>query len=396
MKYRADPKSGNRLSALGFGCMRFPRGIAIDYAKTEKLILEAIDGGVTYFDTAYMYPGSEEVLGKILDSSGKRDAIYIATKLAHGQCRTGEDVRKMFEEQLRRLRTGRIDYYLIHNLSEPSSWNRLAEIGVPDMVSRWKEEGKIGQIGFSFHGKQQDFIDLIDLYDWDFVQIQYNYCNENLQAGRKGLEYAASRGIPVMIMEPLLGGKLATGLPEAAARIFRMADPSRSPAAWALRWLWDQSAVTVVLSGMNDIEQLRENLRLADEAEAGALTESERAVYPAVMEEIGKIYRVRCTGCNYCMPCPRGVNIPGCFSAYNARYAMGFMTGVQQYLMSTGATREETYLASRCTQCKTCVSRCPQKILIPDELKKVSRNMETWWFKLFTAVMRKATNSLGK
>ena len=386
MQYVTDPKSGNELSVLGFGCMRFPR----DKAKTEQLIITAVDAGVNYFDTAYVYSGSEPTLGEILHKNNLRDKIYLATKLPHQKCRSYDDFGRLFDEQLDRLKTDRIDYYLIHNLSDIAAWTRLCDIGIEQWIASMKADGRIGQIGFSFHGAQNGFLSLIDIYDWDFCQIQYNYMDENYQAGRAGLRKAHEKGVPVIIMEPLLGGKLATGLPQKAQRLLREADPDRSAASWALRWLWDQPEVSVVLSGMNSGEQLQDNLKTAEEAKHGMLSEEESAVFVPVIAALREAYKVPCTGCNYCMPCPNGVNIPGCFAAYNASYAMGFVAGITQYLTSTGANHpEKQNRAKNCVSCGACEEKCPQHIEISKSLGAVKKRMEPFWFDPLLSVVRK-------
>ena len=377
MQYRDDKRSGNRLSVLGFGCMRFPNRLgAIDQDATEELILQAVERGVNYFDTAYAYGGSEEALGKALVKYGLRDKVFIASKLPHARCKSIADVERPFTTSLKRLQTDRLDYYLIHNIVDSAQWARLADMGMADWVAQKKAEGAIGSIGFSFHGSIEEFKKTLGAYDWDLVQIQYNYMNENYQAGREGLQLAASKGIPVVIMEPLLGGKLATGLPETARRAFEIVDPERHPATWGLRWLWDQPEVTVVLSGMNDPAQMEGNCAAADGATPGCLSLDERAAYEVVCEEFGKSYKVPCTGCNYCMPCPQGISIPACFSAYNTSYSIGWFTGVFGYLTSVGANGSDIHLVSDCIECGACKKKCPQHIDIPEELKEVRKRLQ--------------------
>ena len=377
MQYRTDPKSGNKLSILGLGCMRFPR----DRDKTERLIVEAVDRGVNYFDTAYVYGNSEVTLGAIVHKNGLRDRIYIATKLPHQKCKAYADFERLFQEQLSRLKTGYIDYYLVHNLSDMSAWRRLCDLGIADWVSEKKASGQIRQIGFSFHGTQSEFLDLIEAYDWDFCQIQYNYMDENYQAGRAGLQKAHEKGLPVIVMEPLLGGKLATGLPPKAMQLFKKANAERSAASWALRWLWNQAAVTVVLSGMNSMEQLDDNTKTAEDAQCGMIAEEESAVFTSVIAVLREAYKIPCTGCNYCMPCPRKVNIPGCFAAYNTSYAMGFISGMVLYITGTGANDpEKQFRPKNCIRCGACEKQCPQHIEIISQLEAVRRRMEPFWF----------------
>ena len=382
MQYRTDPQSGLQLSALGFGCMRFPKGITAqpDLEKAEALVRAAVESGVNYFDTAYVYGGSEAVLGQIFARNpGLREKIYLATKLPFRQVKKYEDFDRLFRIQLERLKTDHIDYYLIHNLTHPADWAYLVERGAERWIAEKKESGQIRQIGFSYHGAQGDFAALLEAYPWQFTQIQYNYSDENFQAGRAGLQKAAAMGLPVIIMEPLLGGKLATGLPKEALRRLHQANENRSPAEWALRWLWDQPECTVVLSGMSGMAQLEENVRVCGEAAPGCLTEEERRVYPGVTASFREAFQIPCTGCNYCMPCPKGVNIPGCFAACNARYSLGYFTGFQQYFTSTNVVdQKHNSSAHKCVNCGACVKKCPQHIDIPAQLARVGCMMEPW------------------
>ena len=386
MRYSTNPKSGDKLSVLGFGCMRFPR----DRSLTEKLIIDAVNGGINYFDTAYVYPGSEATLGAILDSNGLRGKVHIATKLPHRKCKAYADFDRLFSEQLGRLKTDYIDYYLIHNISDASLWGALCALGIEKWIAEKKKSGQIRQIGFSFHGSQNGFLELLDAYDWDFCQIQYNYMDENYQAGRAGLLRAHAKGLPVIVMEPLLGGKLATGLPPKAAKLLQGFDPGRSAASWGLRWLWDQPEVTVVLSGMNGADQLADNMKTAEGSAPGILSEREAEIYASVVGVIRESYKVPCTGCNYCMPCPHGVNIPGCFAAYNTSFALGFIPGITQYLTSTGANHpEKQEFASKCVKCGACEKKCPQHIKVSESLVAVKKKMEPWWFKAALWIVRK-------
>ena len=281
MQYRKDPKSGNRLSALGFGCMRLPRKHgAIDQEESTALIQKAIEDGVNYFDTAYMYAGSEETLGRALQG-GLREKIYIADKMPPPLCRNAADFDKLLHKMLDRLGTDYIDYLLIHMLTDVETWNRLCGLGIEDWIRTQKQAGRIRSIGFSYHGGQEEFPKLLEAYNWDFCQIQYNYIDENNQAGRSGLQKAHERGLPVIIMEPLLGGRLAENLPPAVNAAFGAADPAATPAEWGLRWIWDQPEVTVVLSGMSTREQLAENVKVAGDALPGSIGAEKQAVYEA-------------------------------------------------------------------------------------------------------------------
>jgi predicted aldo/keto reductase-like oxidoreductase len=270
----------------------------------------------------------------------------------------------------------------MHNLSDTKLWNGLCELGIEKWIEEKKASGQIKNIGFSFHGIHDEFIRIVDAYDWDFCQIQYNYINPNYQAGTAGLKKAAEKGLPVIIMEPLLGGKLANGLPKKATAQFKAANNLLTPAAWALRWLWNQKEVTVVLSGMNAISQLAENIETAKNAVPEMLAKTEEGAYKSVIKIINDTYKIPCTGCNYCMPCPQNVNIPACFAAYNVSHTIGMLSGIQQYMTSTGATDpRKNYAASNCKECGMCEKKCPQHIRITKSLKDVVKRLEPFWFK---------------
>ena len=375
MKYRND-KYGNKLSILGFGCMRFKGKLGkIDYTEAEKEILTAIESGVNYFDTAYIYPGSEALLGEVLSRNNLRDKVYIATKLPHYLIKSKDELEKLFNEQLRRLRTDHIDYYLMHMLTDTDTWERLCSLGIKDWIADKISSGKIRQIGFSYHGNSEMFIKLVDAYEWDFCMIQYNYMDENSQAGRKGLKYANSKGLPVMIMEPLRGGKLVSHLPREALSLFGKHDKKLTPAQWSFKWLWNQPEVTVVLSGMNTMETVIENIETASGSSVGDLTESDEKMLKNVVKAINSKMKIGCTGCGYCMPCPKNVDIPLAFSAYNRKFQEGKIPALIEYFMCT-ALRKNTTAASNCIGCGKCEKHCPQSIEIRKELKKVSKEFE--------------------
>ena len=375
MNYRND-KYGNPLSILGFGCMRFQRkGSKIDMEKAEKQIMDAYRGGVNYYDTAYIYPGSEAALGEILEKNGIRQKVYIATKLPHYLVKTAADLDKIFNEELKRLRTDYVDYYLMHMLTDVNAWERLKTLGILEWIEEKKQSGAIRQVGFSYHGNSQTFCDLIDAWDWDFCQIQYNYMDEHTQAGRRGLYHAHEKGIPVIIMEPLRGGKLVNNLCAEAEEIFAGHEPKRTPAQWAFRWLWNQPEVTVVLSGMNTNEMVADNMETASTVEVGELTEADEAMLQQVVKAINAGMKVGCTACAYCMPCPKGVNIPGTFAAYNRIYSESKFAGMKEYFMSN-ALRKEPTLASQCVGCGKCEKHCPQGIAIRQELKNAQKELE--------------------
>ena len=375
MNYRPD-KYGNKISVLGFGCMRFPNTMGkIDMAKTECLILQAVEGGVNYFDTAYIYGGSEAALGEILEKNGLRDKVNITTKLPHYLIRSREGLDKLFSEELKRLRTDHVDYYLMHMLTDVQTWQRLKDLGIEEWLEEKKASGQIRQVGFSYHGNTDMFCKLVDSYDWDLCMIQYNYMDEHSQAGVRGLKYAHSKGLPVMIMEPLRGGKLVSHLPEEAKRIMAEHPVKRTPAQWAFRWLWNQSEVTCVLSGMNGEEMLADNIRTASEARAGEFTEADFDMIARVLKSVNAKMKVKCTGCGYCMPCPKNVDIPGTFSAYNRRYSENKFWGLVDYAICT-ALRKEPTSASNCIGCGKCERHCPQGIEIRKELENARRELE--------------------
>ena len=383
MTYKTDKKSGNQLSALGLGCMRFKT----DKKETERMILTAIEKGVNFFDTAYIYPNSEKTLGDILAKNNLREKIYLATKLPFLKCRTYEDFDRFFYEQLTRLKTTYIDYYFLHNITGLVQWKQYKEMGIEKWIAEKKATGEIKQIGFSYHGTSDDFIEIIADYNWEFTMIQYNYADKFYQAGIKGLKAAAERDIPVMIMEPLLGGRLATGLPKQATALFEKFDKDRHPAEWAFRWLWNQEEVTVVLSGMNSEEMMLENL--ASLERFTPLTQEELAIYDQVVEEFKKAYKIKCTACDYCLPCPKGINIPACFSAYNNSYSQGFITGMMLYMTSIGAVSEKPTSATLCINCGLCEQKCPQNLKISDDLKLVAKRFESLPLRTGFKIVRK-------
>ena len=388
MQYRKD-RNGNPISVIGYGCMRFTKnGSNIDFDKAEKEIMRGIANGINYYDTAYMYSGSEECLGRILEKNNCRDKIKIATKLPQYIVKNASQIDKYFDEELRRLRTDYIDYYLMHMFTDLSNWENLKNLGIVDWIARKKESGAIKNIGFSYHGDTEMFLKILNAYDWDFCQIQYNYVDEHTQAGRRGLEAAAEKGIPVIIMEPLRGGKLVNMLPEDAKKIIKNHSHGWSAAEWGLRWLWNQPEVTCVLSGMNSIEMVDENCRIASNMAAGSLTEDDFAVYEKIKGIIRSKEKVGCTGCAYCMPCPHGVDIPGTFACYNKMYSEKKSDGRFEYARSI-AIREKPGFVTQCVECGLCERHCPQHIEIRAKLKEADRALRPLPYKIGMSVARK-------
>lgn len=376
MLYRTMPKNGDKLSALGFGCMRLPMvDGAIDEKRAIAQIRGAIDEGVTYVDTAWPYHDgeSEPLLGKAL-RDGYREKVKVATKLPTWMVKSREDMDSFLNAQLEKLGVDQIDYYLVHALSGPS-WDRVEALGVKDFLDQARKDGRIVNPGFSFHGLSEDFQPIIDAYPWVFCQIQYNFLDTDFQAGTKGLKYAASKGLGVVIMEPLRGGNLGVPTPPpAVADIWSQTGVKRSPAEWALRWVWNHPEVTVVLSGMNEEEHIRQNLAVAAEAEPNSLTSEELELIRRVADTYRKLMQVGCTGCGYCLPCPSGVQIPTCFDCFNKLHMFGGEEAKFMYnAFAQGAVlQREPGFASQCVECGECMEKCPQQIEIPEVLKRVA------------------------
>jgi hypothetical protein len=368
--------------------MRFTKnGSQIDIDKAEREVMYAIRHGVNYLDTAYVYPGNEAAVGEILARNNCRSQIYLATKLPHYLIKSRAALERTFREQLRRLQTDYIDYYLMHMLNDVKTWQKLIDLGILDWIREKKESGQIRNIGFSYHGNSGNFIRLLDAYDWDFCQIQYNYLDEHSQAGRKGLEYAGKKGMPVIIMEPLRGGRLVNGLSAKARGLIAQDPKHRTPASLALGWLWDQPQVTCILSGMNSLEMVQENIRAAEEAQAGGFSAEDFALIESVKQEINSRMKVGCTGCGYCMPCPQGVDIPMAFHCYNLRYMENTKSGRREYLQST-AMRRETSSASQCIRCGKCERHCPQGIPIREKLQEAAKELETPAYRIIRRAVR--------
>ena len=387
MQYRND-KHGEPISLLGFGCMRFTTNMgAIDIDKAEKEILEAFNAGVNYFDTAYMYSGSEAALGTIFKRNNMRDKVKIATKLPQYLVKSPGAIDRFFNEELSRLQTDYVDYYFMHFLTDIAAWENLKKNGIIEWIAEKKKSGAIRNIGFSFHGDTEMFLKILNDYDWDICLVQYNYLDEFAQAGRRGVEEAHKKGIPVLIMEPLRGGKLVDLLPENAKKMIKENPRGWSAAEWSFRWLFNQEAVTCVLSGMNSIAMIQENCRVASEAKAGDFTKEDFEFIDKIKNEINAKLKVNCTACRYCMPCPKNVDIPAIFRCYNEMYSEGKMSGRFEFAQTVGL-RKQNATASQCINCGKCETHCPQKIPIREELKKADKALRPWPFKIGIAVAK--------
>lgn len=379
----------NGYSILGYGCMRFTRnGNAIDFDKAEKEFMRAYELGVNYFDTAYIYPGSEELVGRIIEKNGIRDKIRLATKLPQYLIRNRAGLDRYFDEELKRLRTDYVDNYLMHHMTDINQWEKLKELGIEDWIAEKKKSGQIRNIGFSFHGNTNSFKAILNAYDWDFCLVQYNYFDEFTQAGREGIRAAHEKGLSVFIMEPLRGGKLVDLLPEKAKREIAEDPHGWTPAEWAFRWLWDQPEITCVLSGMNSVGMVEENCRIASEAKSGGYGPAEKEFISKIKSYIIESTKVNCTGCRYCMPCPKGVDIPAIFSCYNHMYSENKNSGRLEYFQ-TVALRITPADASLCVKCGKCEQHCPQKIPIREKLVEADKALRPWWQKIYLKLARR-------
>lgn len=411
MLYRKIPKTGDALSILGFGAMRLPaKNGRIHEPAAMRQLRSAIDQGVNYIDTAWPYHNgaSEPFLGRAL-GDGYRKRIRLSTKLPYWLARNREDMQRLLAAQLGRLQTDAIDYYLIHSV-DGETWEKAKACGAIEFLDQAKREGKIAHAGFSSHGDKNAFKKIVDDYDWEFCMLQFNYLDEYAQAGREGLEYAAARGLGVIVMEPLRGGTLAGRIPPAVQAIWEGAAVRRTPAEWALRWIWNHPAVTVVLSGMNADAQIEENVRIACEAFPASLQEAELQRVRLAADAYRKLMRIGCTGCGYCLPCPFGVNIPLCFDMYNGFHMFGGdrkakMSARINYLTHLAAipgVRSGGY-ASLCTGCGQCAAACPQHLAVPGLIREVEREFEDtmlrilyWVMKRMIPLQRRSAMNLGR
>ena len=374
MLYRRMNNVVSDLSILGFGCMRLPvtKGGDIDEKEATEMLRYAIDHGVNYVDTAYPYHKgeSEPFLGRALQG-GYREKVFLATKLPSWLIKSRADMDHYLNEQLKRLQTDHIDFYLVHGLMKPF-WENLRSLGITDFLDDAIADGRIKYAGFSFHDELALFKEIVDAYHWTFCQIQYNFTDEQNQAGTEGLRYAADRGLGIVVMEPLRGGMLTKEIP-AINKIWEKAVVRRSLSEWALRWVWNHPEVTVVLSGMSSFEQVEKNVAYAENGFANSLSREELSLFGEAEAEYKRRIKVPCTGCRYCMPCPSNVSIPECFEMYNqgCMFDAPDVAGVN-YGFLGGMFSGSPGFASQCQECQECEKKCPQGIPIREELKKVA------------------------
>lgn len=376
MLYRKFGSCDFEVSALGFGCMRFPilNGDSgqIDETEAIKMIRYAIDNGVNYIDTAYPYhkKTSELLVGKAL-KDGYRERVRLATKLPVWLTNTYEDFNKYLNEQLEKLQTNYIDFYLLHSLGK-ESWKKIKDLKVLDFLDAALKDGRIKYAGFSFHDDINTFKEIVDSYNWTFCQIQYNYMDENYQAGTEGLKYAADKGLAVVVMEPLRGGKLAQTPPDEVQNIFDSSSIKRTPAEWGLSWIWNQPEVSIVLSGMSTMEQISENLETASMVPPNSLSAEDIDIINKVKTKYNELTKVKCTACEYCLPCPAGVAIPANFALYNDA---SIYKDTEKYINRYNKEMPEKARASSCVECGQCEEACPQHLSIREHLKEVHRTL---------------------
>ncbi len=372
MLYRKFGKTDEMVSVLGFGCMRFPTidedTKNIDEKKAIEMLRYAIDNGVNYVDTAYPYHGgmSEPLVGKALEG-GYREKVYLATKLPSWLVKTREDMDKYLNEQLEKLQTEYIDFYLVHNLTE-TYWKNLTENGLFEFLDSILKDGRVKYIGFSFHDKVELFKEIVDAYDWTFCQIQYNFVDEDYQAGKEGLKYAAEKEIGIVVMEPLRGGRLVSRVPDEIMKLWDNAQTTRTPVEWAFKYVWDFPEVSTVLSGMSTLQQVEENIKYADDGKPNSLADEEHNLISKVCNVYEEKIKVNCTSCKYCLPCPVDVAIPRAFEFYNdASMFDNIEDEKNRYKMFI----KEESRASKCIECGQCEEACPQNIPIREKLKEV-------------------------
>ena len=404
MQYRTMPNSSEKLSVLGFGCMRLPApkgrppGIfsSIDNEKAAKQIRYAIDRGVNYLDTAYPYHGgaSESFLGKYVLRDGYREKVNIATKLPCMTINKKKGMEEAFNKQLGKLQVENIDYYLLHSLNG-DIWDKMLSLGVIDFMDNIRKQGRVRRMGFSFHGAKEDFIRIVDSYDWEFTMVQFNILDVHAQASIEGIKYAHGKGLGIIAMEPLRGGSLTLKIPGEAQKIYDNASVKRSPADWALRWILNHPEITMIVSGMNDDKHIEENIKITSETFPDKLTDDELAVINNFRSTYLKSMQVGCTGCSYCMPCPVGINIAAAFMYLN-NYRMSFarLEAKITYALHAGVLPKDgkPHWTNVCTNCGQCEKKCPQGIKIRDAFKFVQKDLEGRCTKTLAMIARSIMN----
>jgi uncharacterized protein len=377
MLYRKIEKTGDELSVLGYGAMRLPSNNGrIDEKRATEQIRYAIDHGVNYIDTAIAYM-NEPLVARAL-GDGYREKVKIATKIPPWTVKSEEDLENTFKIQLENFKTDYIDYYMLHALNR-SNWDKMQNLNALEFLDKLKADGKIINAGFSFHGDKETFKEIVDGYDWDFCLLQFNYLDEENQAGMEGIKYAAEKGMGIIVMEPFRGGNLTRDIPPEVNQIWNKAETKRTPAEWALRWVLNHPEVTCVLSGMNEEEHIKENLRIADEAEPNSLTNDEMELIGQVRDKYRELMKTGCTGCRYCMPCPAGVDIARCFEMYDTSQVFPGNKRQAQIMYAVGLGvihGGKPAYASNCIKCGKCEKHCPQELPVMELLDDVSGDME--------------------
>ncbi len=397
MQYRTMEKSGDKISVLGFGCMRFKSKknktallSGFDYEKAKSIVRYAIDNGVNYLDTAYPYHGgaSESFLGEHVLTDGYREKVFVATKMPCYLISKAEKFDSTFNKQLEKLKLEYIDYYLLHSLNG-DSWDKMVKLGIIPFMNKIKADNKVRNMGFSFHGSYADFVRIVDAYDWDFTQVQYNIMDKDFQAGFKGIEYAGKKGIGVIIMEPLRGGALVNDVSKEVQAIYDSAKEKKTPLEWALNLVYDNPYVTLALSGMNEMSQVKQNVEIADKSKSDSFSDDDRRVIDEVRAKYLSLMAVGCTGCEYCLPCPAKINIPGAFKALNA-HRLGKKSARLSYFAFNGILPEDGkgHYTDACIDCGACEKKCPQDIDIRKQLLIVADEIERPWLKAFSAFAR--------
>lgn len=407
MQYRTMPNSDEKLSALGYGCMRLPapKGkkvtifSSIDKERAAKQIRYAIDQGVNYLDTAYPYHGgtSEKFLGEYVLKDGYREKVNIATKLPCMTINKKEKLEETFNKQLQNLQVDYFDYYLLHSLTG-ISWDKMLSLGIIEFMDKIRKEGKVRHMGFSFHDSKEEFIRIVDGYNWEFAMVQFNILDEYAQASIEGIKYAHSKGLGIIAMEPLRGGTLAGNIPNEAKKIYDNAPVKRTPADWALRWILNHPEITMVLSGMNNDEHINENIRITSEVSPNSLTENDLSIIDNFKKTYLKSMVVGCTGCAYCMPCPVGINIPSALLNLNTYHMSSKLEPKIMHMLSAGVQTKDgkPHWTNSCIKCGQCEKICPQGLKICETFKHVQKDLEGYGVKTLAKILRGIMNRRKK